>query len=63
MSECELCGYRTDNRAYMALHEMGCDEAELGALAAVVEAELVLMQHHAERRGCGCPRHRPWVAA
>ena len=61
---CTTChDFASSSPEVMALHALGCKVEELVPLAVVVEAELLLMAAHAERHGCGCPRHRPWSVA
>ncbi|KKL90456.1 hypothetical protein LCGC14_1904500 [marine sediment metagenome] len=57
---CELCGYITDDEYALRLHQLACNETPLTELGMVLEAEFILMEYHAQRQGCGCPRHLPW---
>ncbi|KKM00911.1 hypothetical protein LCGC14_1799690 [marine sediment metagenome] len=57
---CELCGYITDDEYALRLHRRACDETPLTGLGVLLEAELILMEHQAQRKACGCPRHQSW---
>ncbi len=59
-AQCELCGYLTDDECALRLHRHACDETPLTELSVLLEAELLIMEHQAERRGCGCSKHPAW---